>query len=192
MGFWEKYEQLCTEHGLKPQSEEIMKACGVSSPAITAWKKGSKPKFETMARIAAYFHVDVRYLLDLTDSPYGDDVIAEISEKLRIAGVEIESLDEGKGAGQEYVLTYEGKSFNYQKHEFSELCQTLMNQISDAEIFTVDKFCREVFGGETNVHYDLSDDEYDLITNYRQLTADGQTMVKASLISELRRTKAHV
>ena len=63
MSFYERFEGLCKERGLRPQSDEIIEVTGVSSPAITGWKKGSAPKADVLIRIATYFGVSVDYLL---------------------------------------------------------------------------------------------------------------------------------
>ena len=44
MTFYERYETLCTERGMKPQTQEILDILGVTSPTISGWKKGSSPK----------------------------------------------------------------------------------------------------------------------------------------------------
>ena len=67
MSFYERFESLCKERGLRPQSNEIIEIAGVSSPAITGWKKGSAPKADVLLRIATYFGVSVDYLLGNTD-----------------------------------------------------------------------------------------------------------------------------
>lgn len=188
MSFWAKFEQLCTERNLKPQSVEIMEVAGVTSPAITAWKKGSKPKYDVMVKLADYFNVDVRYLLDMTDSREGKDIIKQASEELRNCGVEIDSFDNDKGVGQEYVCTYKGKSYNYQEHEFKALCHEVITIVNDAELFSVDRFCREHFGGEVfTSNAELTQQEWKLILNYRSLNDDGKIIIQAAMIKELRK-----
>lgn len=44
MTFYERFEALCNVRGLRPQSDEIINVAGVSSPAITGWKKGLLPR----------------------------------------------------------------------------------------------------------------------------------------------------
>lgn len=65
--FYSRFYELCLEKGFRPQSEEIIDIAGVSSPAITGWKRGALPKAEILIRIASYFNVSVDYLLGLTD-----------------------------------------------------------------------------------------------------------------------------
>ena len=191
MSFWSKFEALCFEHNLKPQSSEIMEVIGVTSPAITAWKKGSKPKFDTISKIANYFNVDVRYLLDLSDSPHGEDIIENMMDKLLDGGVEIDSFDDGNGVGQEYVLTYQGKSHNYQEHDFKKLCNRLQTALNDAELQTIDKFCRETFANEVfpdpYKFPSYTEEEQELIEKYRKLSQDSKIIVNATIIQEIRR-----
>lgn len=65
MTFYERFETLCKDKGLRPQSDEIIEMTGVSSPAISGWKKGSSPKADALVRIATYFEVSVDYLLGI-------------------------------------------------------------------------------------------------------------------------------
>lgn len=67
MSFYERFEALCKGKGLRPQSDEIIKMTGVSSPSITGWKNGSAPKADVLIRIAAYFNVSIDYLLGVED-----------------------------------------------------------------------------------------------------------------------------
>ena len=68
MEFYKRFEQLCAEEGLKPQSKEMLEITGVSSPAISNWNlKGSLPKADVLIRLANHFQVSVDYLLGLSD-----------------------------------------------------------------------------------------------------------------------------
>lgn len=69
MTFYERFEELCKRKKLRPQSDEIIKMTGVSSPSITGWKNGSAPKADVLARIADYFDVTVDYLLGREEEP---------------------------------------------------------------------------------------------------------------------------
>ena len=191
MGFWEKYEELCEENGIKPSSERMVAITGVSSAAITGWKKGAKPKFDVVSKLADFFKVDERYLLDMTDSRHGEDIIEEAIDRLTDAGVDINSFDDDDGIGQEYVLTYKGRSFNYMEKGFKEICTKLMSEIHNAGIITTIKFVNKTFDRdniwETPAVYGLSQEEQDLIDKYRKLDQDGKIMLQSTLISELRR-----
>lgn len=67
MTFYEKYESLCAERGMKPQSLEMFEITGVSTGAISGWKKGALPKAEVLARLSQYFDVTTDYLLGLSE-----------------------------------------------------------------------------------------------------------------------------
>ena len=68
MSFYERFELLCAERQVKPQSTEIQEIAGVSSPAISGWKnKGAFPKGEVLCRLDNYFEVSTDYLLGLSE-----------------------------------------------------------------------------------------------------------------------------
>ncbi len=67
MTFYERYETLCSEHNIKPQTQEILDILGVTSPTVTGWKKGSLPKMDVICNLAAYFNVTSDYLLGLSE-----------------------------------------------------------------------------------------------------------------------------
>ena len=193
MSFWEKYEALCKEKGLSPSGSEMVNVLGVSSAGITYWKQNkSAPKnYEIYQKLSEFFNVDIRYLLGMTESMYGEDIIEDMTDKMIDCGVDIAPFDNETGTGKEYAVLYNNKSFDYQEHEFKEICMRLHKLIRDTEIYTVDKFCRETFGDET--FSDLSrisihtQEEEEFLKNYRKLSFEGKTMVNAKLIEELRR-----
>lgn len=67
MTFYERYEQLCSERGMKPQTQEILDILGVTSPTISGWKKGSNPKMEAVCCLAHYFGVTTDYLMGISE-----------------------------------------------------------------------------------------------------------------------------
>lgn len=67
MTFYNRYEQLCSEHGMKPQSQEILDTLGVTSPTVSGWKKGASPKIEIICTLAKHFDVSSDYLLGLSN-----------------------------------------------------------------------------------------------------------------------------
>ena len=67
MTFYERYETLCSERGLKPQTQEILDIMGVTSPTISGWKKGSSPKIENICCLARYFGVTTDFLVGLSE-----------------------------------------------------------------------------------------------------------------------------
>lgn len=55
MTFYERYEALCAERGMKPQTPEMLAVAGVSSPSVSGWKNGSQPKIDVICRLSKYF-----------------------------------------------------------------------------------------------------------------------------------------
>ena len=159
---------------------------------LSRWERESTdPSFASVSAIANYLGVDIRYLLGSSDSPYSEDILEDMQDKLIEAGVEIWSWDDDEGVGLEYELSYNGKSYKYQASEFQNLCSKLRSELTDVEISAVKKFCRELFMDESfqteSEIIPLSEEEQDLIDRYRKLTAEGKTMVNAAIIQEIRR-----
>lgn len=67
MSFYERYEILCKEHNFTPNSPKSFEITGVSTGAVSGWKKGSMPKGDVIRRIAMYFDVTTDYLLGLSE-----------------------------------------------------------------------------------------------------------------------------
>ena len=63
--FWDNFERLCREKGMKPTpaAAEI----GFPSASVVKWKKGAIPRGTTLQKIADYFNVTVNDLL--SDTP---------------------------------------------------------------------------------------------------------------------------
>ena len=109
---------------------------------FTNWKKGTQnPSMSSISAIADYLGVDVQYFLGTSDSPTGQDTIETAIDKLLDIGVEINSFDNDNGAGQEYVVTFHDKSYNFQEHEFKTWCLKLLQFLSDAELQATENFC---------------------------------------------------
>lgn len=84
MSFYERYVQLCSEHGMKPQNPEMQRITGVSSGAISGWKKGADPKVDVLLRLSDYFDVTIDYLLGLSQVRKLDGYNLTEMEKLLI------------------------------------------------------------------------------------------------------------
>lgn len=67
MTFYERYELLCAEHGMKPQTQEMLDIAGVKSPSVSGWKNGSQPKADVLCRLAKHFDVTTDYLLGISE-----------------------------------------------------------------------------------------------------------------------------
>ena len=62
MTFWEMYEELCRKKDLSPTGAQMQLVTGVSSAAITGWKKGTTPKPDVINKIAKFFGVSTDYI----------------------------------------------------------------------------------------------------------------------------------
>ena len=77
--FYERFEALCEEAGIKPQNPKMLEIMGVTSPAVSQWKnRDSIPKGDVLSRLSKHFDVSVDYLLGLTDVRLsGDNALSE-------------------------------------------------------------------------------------------------------------------
>ena len=64
--FFERFNALCLERGETPNA--VAKKLGIPSGSITAWKKGTSPRTDTLYKIADYFHTPSDYLLGTIDN----------------------------------------------------------------------------------------------------------------------------
>ena len=78
--FFERFSALCKEAGETPNS--VARRIGASSGSVTAWKRGTAPRNDTLSKIADFFGVSTDYLLGksqkhtgLTRTPVSDDDI---------------------------------------------------------------------------------------------------------------------
>lgn len=60
--FYDKFKGLCDQRGLSPSA--VVKALGLSTGNIAAWKRGQTPKYERLVAIADYLGVSVQELVD--------------------------------------------------------------------------------------------------------------------------------
>ena len=61
--FYDQFYILCKKQGTTP-TEFTTKILKLSSSKVTAWKKGSIPKYEILQSISEYFGVTIGYLFD--------------------------------------------------------------------------------------------------------------------------------
>lgn len=66
--FFTRFAELCRENNLSPNA--VAKKLRISSGSITAWKKGTVPRFETIQKLADYFHVSTDYLMGNVNEPF--------------------------------------------------------------------------------------------------------------------------
>ena len=60
--FWEKFESLCNERGLKPTS--AAKEIGVAASSVSSWRHGARPNADALNKLSSYFDVSVEYLVE--------------------------------------------------------------------------------------------------------------------------------
>lgn len=110
--FYDRYAELCRSSGETPNS--VAKSLGIPSGSITAWKNGSQPRNNTLAKIADYFNVSTDYLLrqEKTSAPLSD---AEVRmEKIKEIEALLNKMDDETIIDvikyAEYLASREGKS----------------------------------------------------------------------------------
>jgi transcriptional regulator with XRE-family HTH domain len=75
--FFERLSELCHENKTSPNA--VARKLSISSGSITAWKKGSYPRTETLQRLADYFKVSSDYLMGKVDEPNRASSSANVS-----------------------------------------------------------------------------------------------------------------
>lgn len=127
MTFFERYEQLCTEKGTKPQNAEMIKIAGVSSGAISGWKKGSLPKGDVLCRLAKFFNVTTDYLLGLNElrNPYYTNNINDSSVIQSNSSVAVTGSILNSGSISAPVYTNEEKQLSKEETEILNVYRSL-------------------------------------------------------------------
>lgn len=96
--FWERFSQLCNEHGIKPNP--LAKEIGISSGIITKWKtSGTLPNGETLKKLANYFGCSVDYLLGLSDNAEKSSSVSEEDRQLLSLFHKLDEKDQYKALG---------------------------------------------------------------------------------------------
>ena len=68
MTFYERYERVCTQHGVDPCSQKAADLIHTTRGNISMWKKNNTtPKGEMLCAIADAYHVSTDYLVGRTD-----------------------------------------------------------------------------------------------------------------------------
>ncbi len=127
MTFFERYEQLCTEKGTKPQNAEMIKIAGVSSGAISGWKKGSLPKGDVLCRLAKFFNVTTDYLLGLNElrNPYYTNNINDSSVIQSNSSVAVTGSILNSGSISTSIPTNEEKQLSKEETEILNVYRSL-------------------------------------------------------------------
>lgn len=157
---------------------KLMKDIGKSKNNWSNWSKGITPDKPTIQLLADYFEVDLAYLTGESDSQDRERLLHEeelaietATEWLEDYGIELNGYDNDNGVGQEWVLSYNGKSVNYQDHEFKALCVSLYRQSKSAEHLVIKEWATSLFEKE---EVTLSEKELLLVNAYREATAEGK------------------
>lgn len=75
--FWINFEKLCAEIGKSPNA--VATELGIPSGSITAWSKGTKPRNQTVRKIADYFDVTVQSLLGEQQLEHSETTVGSIN-----------------------------------------------------------------------------------------------------------------
>ena len=82
MKFWNTFVILCNEVGKAPNA--VAKEIGISSGAITFWKKDERrPTPRMLQKIATYFNVSIDYLLGYEVQEKNNDTLSDIVVRMR-------------------------------------------------------------------------------------------------------------
>ena len=130
MTFYEKYQILCRNVG--KSTSAVANAIGLNNSSVTCWKRGSKPKAETIRKLSEYFGVAVDYLMGLTDDPHAppfkDEPFHVKAERLKASRNPILNFDEhyrvsevSVADGGKIIVTYESKDSGLNLLEFQKL-----------------------------------------------------------------------
>lgn len=105
MRFYERFVELCQERNSSPAA--VAKEIGLSNSATTAWKRGAKPKYETLEKISSYFDVPVSELLNASQLPDEKIKLHEYSDEFVVLNTDQQELE----AFHEYLnnMGYEAK-----------------------------------------------------------------------------------
>lgn len=111
--FFEQFENLCRENGTTPTkfTTDVLK---LSSSKVTAWKKGSIPKYEILQLIADKFNVTVGFLFDggFTNSDFNlSDNELTIIELFR----KLSETQQGELIGRAKMMTEQNNDIYKQK-----------------------------------------------------------------------------
>lgn len=83
--FYDNFKALCDKRGVAPSV--VVRALGLSTGNIAAWKKGQTPKYERLVAIADYFGVSISELTgeapDSAPKPQEQNELTEYLDQLR-------------------------------------------------------------------------------------------------------------
>lgn len=126
--FWTNFEKLCAEIGKSPNA--VATELGIPSGSITAWSKGTKPRNQTIKKIADYFGVTTQNLL-LDGSPVrGNEVSLGVNydriwELCKETGKKRSYLSKAMGHSERYLLDARKQNTNIKPDELAILASEL-------------------------------------------------------------------
>ena len=96
--FFDQLNALCKQNNTNP-TQFVTNVLHLSSSKVTAWKKGSIPKYEILNQIAGYFNVSVGYLFDGESAKFksSEAILSDTEEKL------IDDFRNLSPQGQDYI-----------------------------------------------------------------------------------------
>lgn len=116
--FGERLERLRMEHGLS--QDQLAEAVGLTRAAVSHYEKGRRrPDFDTVRKLADFFHVSTDYLLGLTDepSPQTGSRIEEFARRVRESrlqrGLAISEIADQLKVSEAYVQNLEEQPLRY-------------------------------------------------------------------------------
>lgn len=179
--------------------KELLQATQQSPNNFTRWRKGeATPSYASILRIANYFNVDVRYLLDQVDSPYGEMNFENIKNMMLDCEMDVEQTY-SNSVGEQWMVAYNRGTIYFPDADFKKICANLNKKINISSKEIIEKWRDKVFGSSNQniIHQTLepldkqlfTEDEVKLIQQYRNLDDEGKIMLKSTMISELRRIK---
>lgn len=78
-----KFERLLHERGVK--AAEVSRQTGVTTQALSAWKKGDyTPKADKIQKIADYFEVPISYFYEEPEQYYNNEETAKLAEEMAV------------------------------------------------------------------------------------------------------------
>ena len=103
---YEIYQKLLDEKGLK--NSDVSRATGISNMTLSDWKNGkTKPKTDTMKKIANFFGVSVDYLMTGKESEFTiemaeiDVELSNMSKRVKEYAIRLNELSNVK---QEHIM----------------------------------------------------------------------------------------
>lgn len=134
MTFYERYEAICTDKGIKPCEQSTADLIGTTRGSISVWKKNGKtPMGDMVCQIAEALGVSSDYLLGRTDDPTdytNPDLIAALSGPV---------MDEFDGDVKRTKAFHDAVDADVAKEQRPYILQ-LYNRLDEADRLKVDGY----------------------------------------------------